>query len=175
MRLGTFSGSLLFAVLVGLASVAYLFAGYSPGVGAILLAVGYLVAIAPSPSRGLSIVTLAVVLGLAIGLLVPSTEAKVVSAAFLLGVLRSGFLYRSRPLRGLAIESVLLSAGFVLAAILDGYGPWNTALAVWGFFLIQSLYFLAGGVEPRVETADDIDPFVKAREEALRLMEDPSS
>lgn len=63
MRLGTFSGSLLFAVLVGLASVAYLFAGYSPGVGAILLSVGYLVAVAPSPSRGLSAGMLAVVLG----------------------------------------------------------------------------------------------------------------
>ncbi len=172
MRLGTFSGSLLFAVLSGLASTAYLVTGNPSGVGAIGLAVLYLVAIAPSSSRALRIGTLAGVLGLALGLLAPSAEASVVGAAFLVGVLRSGFVYRSRPWRGLAIETLLLSGGFVLATILNGYGPLDTALAVWGFFLVQSLYFLIGGVEHRAATPDGIDPFVKAREEALRLIDD---
>ena len=173
MRLGTFSAGLLFAALAGLASVAYLLTGSSPGAGAIALSVGYLVAIAPSPSRALRIGILAGLLGLAIALVVSSTEARTVAAAFLVGVLRSGFLYRSRPLRGLTIESLLLTVGFVLAASLNGDGPFHTALAVWGFFLVQSLHFLIGGVELRVASPDGIDPFVKAREEALRLMEEP--
>jgi hypothetical protein len=171
MRRGTFSSSLLFAAIAGLATVVYLSIGASPGAGAILLAVSYLVAIAPTTSRALRIGVLAGLLGLGVGLLVPGTEARLVAAAFLGGLLRSGFLYRSRPLRGLAIETFLLTTGLALAAVLNGYGPLSTALAVWGFFLVQSLYFLVGGIELRVAAPEGLDPFVKAREEAMRLMD----
>ena len=79
---------------------------------------------------------------------------------------------RAEPARALVIEGGLLATGLALAHLLAGSGFLSLALAVWGFFLVQSLYFLMGGVGRRAEREEAIDPFERAHQQAVRLMDD---
>jgi hypothetical protein len=45
------------------------------------------------------------------------------------------------------------------------------AFAIWGFFLVQSFFFLLGGVAERAATPAGLDPFEVARARAVALME----
>ena len=186
-RTGGFASSLGFAMFAALATVPFVLVaapivggGTILVLGSLLLGTGYLLAIAPSWSRGVRIAMVALGLGIVLAIAAPTKGAAVLGAVCVLGVLRSGFLYRSRPVRALVIETGLLSSGLLLASILAssgvaaGYGSMGLrfALAVWGFFLVQSLFFVLGGISVRPEETDGVDPFVKAREEAMRIMED---
>ena len=76
--------------------------------------------------------------------------------------------------RALLVEASLLAAGLAFAKALAGSSVSSVALAVWGFFLVQSLFFLAGGTAARPEEEFAEDPFDRARREAVRLMEEAS-
>jgi len=185
-RSGGFASSLFFAVIAALATVPFVMvAGPVVGprfivmLGCVSLGAGYLFAVAPSWSRGVRIASVALGLGIVVAVVAPSQGAAALGAASILGILRSGFLYRSRPARALVIETGLLSLGLLLAGVLAGSAALSYpslglrfGLGVWGFFLVQSLFFVVGGVSTRAEEQDGVDPFVKAREEALRIMED---
>jgi hypothetical protein len=91
-------------------------------------------------------------------------------AALALAIVRSAVLFRARPARAVAIEAALGIAGLVLASGCAAPGLAGTALAIWAFFLVQSLYPLLGGVTRRSDPAG-ADPFEVARgrlEEWLR-------
>ena len=188
-RANGFASSLGYALFAALATlpivlIAAPIIGARPTLvlGSMLLGAGYLLAIAPGWSRGVRLAVAALGLGIVIAVAAPTTGAAILAAICVLGVLRSGFLYRSRPMRALLIETGLLSAGLLLAGILTnpavsaGYSSFalRCGLGVWGFFLVQSLFFVIGGVTVRAEEPEGVDPFVKAREEAIRLMEDPT-
>lgn len=189
-RSGGFASSLVFAAFAALITVPFLMMAnsfgslrFAVGIGCLALVVGYVFVIAPSWSRGVRTALVAAGIGIVVVVIAPTKGAAVVGTIFVIGVLRSGFLYRSRPGRALVIETLLLSVGVLLAGILasSGYAPGytagvlRTALAVWGFFLVQSLFFVIGGVAQRAAESDGVDPFVKAREQAMRLMEDTIS
>ena len=109
--------------------------------------------------------------GLAIPLLALPLDlaATATGAAVIVGLIRSGMLYRARPLRACAAELVLQSAGLGLAGFLFEGGLVSVALAVWGYLLVQSVFFLIGGMAPRrAESASD--PFDRARAELLALL-----
>jgi hypothetical protein len=57
------------------------------------------------------------------------------------------------------------------ARFLAAATPFATALAVWGFFLVQSVFFLVGGVQPRREPGPQPDPFEDAHARALALLD----
>jgi hypothetical protein len=90
-----------------------------------------------------------------------------VASAGLIACGRSGILYRSRPLRALVLESLLAAGGLVFAGQLAGA---SLALAAWGYFLVQSLFFLVGGIEARPDPGP-ADPFERARAELLALLD----
>ena len=90
----------------------------------------------------------------------------------ILALSRSGFLYRSQPARALLLEGALSGGGLAFAYAMAGPGLLATALAIWGFFLAQSLFFLAGGVKQRDAEPAGTDPFEKARQRALALMDE---
>ena len=178
MRGNSFSGALALAALAALGSIPWtIVAGPLLGrfwaVAAFCLAavVVYVTAIAPSWSRSAEIGALAGVLAVAVGVLAPWPSDAVVGAALILAVARSGFLYRSRPARGLAIEGVLAFGGLLFASALARPTLLGTALAIWGFFLVQSLFFVAGGVRALKPDEPGVDPFDQARKQALALME----
>jgi hypothetical protein len=179
MRMGTFSGSLAFGAVAALGAVAFLVAT-RPVLGGplalsiycVALTVLYLVAMAPSPSRGIRIGLVAGALAAAILVVAPSSTVSVLAAVVILGLLRSGFLFRSKAGRALLVELSLLAGGLLLANALADSTSLGMAMAIWGFFLVQSLYFLIGGIGQRVESTTGIDAFEEACERATRLMDD---
>lgn len=129
----------------------------------------YATALAPDPRRGAASFALAAALGAAVLALAGRPSEVAIGAALVLAVCRSGFLYRSRPLRALALEVALAGGGLALARFLATGGLAGAALALWGFFVVQSGFFLAGGVRPR-RAQPEGDPFDEARARLLVLL-----
>ena len=129
--------------------------------------VAYAALLAPSRSRGARAAALAAGLGaLSLGI-----RATALATAALLGVCRSGILFRARPARAVLLEGLLLAVGLAIAAFLAG--PWlvRPTLATWGFWLVQSAFFAIGGIGPRLEEPGPDDPFERARAQVLALLD----
>jgi len=172
-------GSLAFAAVAALAAVPWTLVmvpvkGPASAVSAYALisAVLYLAWIAPTWRRGFVAAALAGGLAAVVGVVSSSVSEAVLAAAMIVAVVRSGFLYRSSPARALALESGLLVCGLVFARALASSTSLGVGLAVWAFFLCQSLFFVAGGVRERKAEEPAVDPFVGARQKALALIED---
>ncbi|MCG8456020.1 MAG: hypothetical protein MI919_07040 [Holophagales bacterium] len=174
---GHFFASLAFALVAGLAVVPWLIL-IAPVVGsgtalAFLMppaVAAYTCLIAPSWRTGIRAgLAGAALAGLPL-LLTASLETRLLGAALTLALIRSGWLFRRRGFRTVAVELALAAAGLLLAAALAGGTVLGWGLATWTFFLIQSLYFLIADVEPRSE-ATSRDPFERARDRALAVLD----
>ncbi len=176
MRWNGFGGSLVFAA-VAAGALLVTFPLLAPVVGAaaalclfsVGIAVVYLVGLAPSWRRGFGAAIVASVLGAILLILPFGVPCTVAGAAGIVAVCRSGVLYRQRTLRALVAEAGLTAGGLALASFLAAGGLVSWALAAWGYFLVQSVFFLVGGVQPRREGGPS-DPFDRAREELLTLI-----
>jgi len=83
--------------------------------------------------------------------------------------LRSGVLW-PRPLaRAVVLEVALVGGGLAFARALAGATPFAVTLAIWGFFLVQSGFFLVSRTTER--TSGRGDPFEEARRRALALLD----
>jgi hypothetical protein len=91
--------------------------------------------------------------------------------AVVLGVCRSGFLYRTSTARAVVTEVALIIGGLLFAASLGGPSLRAILLGVWSFFLVQSLFFLVPGARPRCSGATRADPFEAAHARALALLD----
>ena len=118
-----FGRSLLFAALAaGAFPVFALLANPVLGRGTALslyllgIAVVYVAGLAPRRSRGLVAAGIASALGVGVLLLAPSIGTIAAGAALVVGVCRSGVLYRSRRARALGAETLLLAGGLPAAA-----------------------------------------------------------
>jgi hypothetical protein len=177
-RWNSFGGSILFAAVAGagllvaitvlgpILGVSSVVSGYAVG-AAILYAIG----IASNRRDRAAAGALASVLGMLLLLLPIGAHATVAGAAAIVATCRSGLLYRSRPLRAILLESALLVAGLGLAQLAMGRGVASLALAAWGYFLVQSLFFLVGGVTSRPPSTEDADPFDRARSRLQELLD----
>ncbi|MEM6731346.1 MAG: hypothetical protein AAF658_07300 [Myxococcota bacterium] len=88
-----------------------------------------------------------------------------------IGVVRSALLY-SQPLgRTIFVEAALLMGSLAVGSYLVGTGPLGGAMAVWGVFLVQSVYYLIGGTAIAARTTVQRDPFDSAFQRAQRLLE----
>ncbi|MCG8590064.1 MAG: hypothetical protein MJE66_12305 [Proteobacteria bacterium] len=174
-----FGRSLVFAALaaVGLLAV-YAVAwplGLSQWLPAYLLATAVAYAIWLAPTWRRACVSGAVAFGLA--LLAAAFTITVgdvaVAAALIVAVCRSAVAYRARPARALVLELGLAISGLVLARFLasDG-GALAAALALWGYFLVQSAYFVLSWAAPRNGSSDAGDPFERTRERLEALLGD---
>jgi hypothetical protein len=74
------------------------------------------------------------------------------------------------PRRAGAGELALLLGGLLFARFLAGPSLLSAALALWGFLLMQSFFFLVAGGRSQA-TARDGDPFEQAHRRALALLE----
>jgi len=178
MRWNGFGRSLLFAALAAAAFpifelVASPVLGRAAALSLYLLGVAalYAAGLAPRPSRALTAGAIASALGGCVFLLAPGAATVAAGAALTIGVCRSGVLYRSRRARALLTETCLLAGGLGLSRFLAGPEPLEIALAIWGFFLVQSFFFLIGGVAERTAPPAALDPFELARARALALLE----
>jgi hypothetical protein len=179
MNWNSFSRSLGFAA-VSAALALLLLALLAPLVGSAVAARLCLVLVTMSYVAGLArgvagALASAAVLGLfGAGLLAlgPTLEEMAVALAGLLGIARSGFLRSARPPRALLVEAMLLITGLALAGHLLGASHLSFALALWGFFLVQSCFFLVPGMTPFSVEGERGDPFEQAYARANSLLEE---
>jgi len=179
MRWNHFGGSLVFSALAAAClPAAWLLLGPVMGrFDAIALTVVatsslYLVGIAPSLRRGIPVALAAGGVGLVVLCFAHSLREVAIASAVIVAVARSGVLYRARPLRALALELGLTMGGLGLAGFLAGRGPLELALALWGYLLVQSCFFLVAGVHERAPVTGPDDPFDRARIRLLSLLEE---
>lgn len=124
-----------------------------------------------SRTRLVSVVfPLALLLGVALW---PRTHAGFLLLA--LGIfswIRSGICFRNAPMRALIAELVTVLGGSLLVVVWWPRSIPAWALAVWLFYLVQSVYFYIlpsrSGFSP---TKEPIDPFEQARRELERVLE----
>ena len=91
-------------------------------------------------------------------------------AALAVAIARSRLCGAGQVPRTVAVEAVLAALGFAFVAALGGPGWFPISLAIWGWFLVQSLYFLLGGRSAPAPTGE-IDPFDLAHDQARRILE----
>jgi hypothetical protein len=180
MRCNSFSGTLIFAALAAAGlPAAWLGLGTLLGVGAALslyfvgLGVAYASAIAPNAGSALRIGALGAALGGVVLCLAPTPGMAAAGAAGIVALARSGLLYRSEGLRALAFEIVLSVGGVAVAIHLADGGIASISLAVWSYFLIQSLYFTLGGIRERPRDGSAAgDAFDVAQSRLSNLLEE---
>jgi hypothetical protein len=176
MRWNGFGRSVAFAAVAGLGFGAALLV-LAPVLGATgairLLLIGsaalYGAGLAPRPRQALAAGLVGSAGGALLWLLPLGVMDTALGAAAILALVRSGLLYRARPLRGCLAEIGLQGGGLALAAFLAQGSALSLALGVWGYFLVQSVFFLIGGVEARARH-EPRDPFDRARAELLALL-----
>jgi hypothetical protein len=97
-----------------------------------------------------------------------------VGIAFLVSGFRCFSLHQGAGVRTLVVEAVLGLGGLAFAGLLagSGRGPVGIALAIWGYFLVQALFFLVGGLRVRSLGEGEGDPFDAARSRLLALLEE---
>jgi hypothetical protein len=173
-----FGRSLLFAALAAAGlPVAVTFGAPLIGSAAsvrvyILLVAGcYAMGLPVERSRRLAALAMAGVAGLLLAMLPLGLSGTAVGAAAIVAVGRSVIAQRQRALRACVIEAALGALALGVAGFLASGGLLALCLAIWGFFLVQSAYFLIGGRTPRRDAAPR-DPFERARQRLERLLDD---
>jgi len=135
------------------------------------LPIAYVAWVAGSLRRAVLAAGLAAIGTFVLLLFLPGHALCAVGAAGILAAVRSGFLFRAPQPRLLVLEAILLVAGLAVADALATPGLVGSALAVWGFFLVQSLYFPLA--RPRVRADRPAgDPFERARERLEHLLDE---
>ena len=99
----------------------------------------------------------------------PGLAWSALGGAALVALCRGVIEPRQRRGRALAIELLLGGAGLGAAAFLASGGLRSLALATWGYFLVQSLYFLLGG-RAGAGRAAELDRFEQARARLQQLL-----
>jgi hypothetical protein len=88
-----------------------------------------------------------------------------------LAVGRSVFLLRGTKARAVLVETALGLGGLTFAWAMAAPTVGGVMAAVWSFFLVQSLFFLAGHARTRPATRPGCDPFDTAHARALALLD----
>jgi len=178
MRWNDFGRSAAFAALSALAMGAWVTAA-GPVVGIrrsiVLYLVGlvatYVAGIGPSPRYGLRAGVAAAAFGSLLACATRSLGELALGLGIVLAVARSGVLHRMSGARAVVIEAALVAGGLVFARWLAGPSLLSLMLALWGFLLVQSLYFLVGGRRARRSESGWRDPFEAAHDRALALLD----
>jgi hypothetical protein len=178
MGWNTFGRSAVFAAVAGCGVMPWLLAvapllGVRRALAFYLVAAtaAYVTAIAPALRRGLGAGVLVGILGAGVAVAAHSLAELTLGLAMLLALARTGVLYRARPGRALALEVALVTGGLLCARSLAGSSLLSVMLALWGFLLVQSVFFLVGGVRTREAGVARKDPFDAAYERATALLE----
>lgn len=134
--------------------------------------VAYASLIARDPRSTLRNAALGAFLSIGVLVMADGIEGIAIGLAVVIGVVRSGLDAETRTGRALCFEGVLGCAALIFASALSWPGWLGSAAALWGFSLVQSLYFLVP-VSRRRASRDALgDPFERARERLLGLLDE---
>jgi hypothetical protein len=138
---------------------------------ALLTSVIYVGGVSAGPRRGWIAALAAGVLSLAVWMLPTTPGESILAAAGILALTRSGLACPGRGARVWATEAVLGTLGLGFAATLAGSNLLWLGLAIWTFYLVQSVFFLIGGARAGAEHEEEADPFDVAHARAVSLIE----
>jgi hypothetical protein len=176
-RWDSFGRSLVFAALAAAGlPVAVTFAGavFGGEQAARLYLIGaasiYAIGLCGDRSRRVAAFAASACAGTILALLPLDLRATAIGAAGIVAFARGVVLPESRSLRGFVCEALLATAGLAVAAWFARGGLLALCLACWGYFLVQSGYFLCGASTR--DAAPPRDRFDQARARLLRLLED---
>lgn len=179
MRVDGFASSLVFGAVaaVSLVFTLHLMAplvGPFPALALHLAAslVAYAAALGGSLRTGLRNALLAAAGAALVVALAEAPRELAVGLAGVLGLVRTGLAPGRPGARGALLEIVLALAGLGFAAWLASPGWLGSATALWGFALVQSLWFLAPRSAARASRAEPADAFERARDRLLELLEE---
>ena len=178
MGWNTFARSAVFAAVAGFGVTPWLLIA-APLLGMRWALTFYLVALAaisvlafaPSLRRGLGACAAVAVLGGCVAVTTRTLPELALGLAALLATARGVLLYRRRSARAVALEVALIGGGLLLARFLAGPSLVSIMLALWGFLLVQSFFFLVPGARVRAPAAPQQDPFDAAHERARALLD----
>ncbi len=139
------------------------------GLTLVLATAGYLVVLTPGARSKLALGFGAGVMGLVAWSATDSVRELLLVLTLGVSLVRSGVLYRRRPLRAVVIEGIVLLGSLATARFLATPGLLGTAIALWGWFVVQSFYFLLGGLTLRRPQPEG-DPFEAARQRLEELL-----
>jgi hypothetical protein len=166
---GLISGLLYIPLCLSLSR--FVFWPVSFQISAWLLLAGYAVLLSRWAPKSLSSISLPLLLLFLAALFVRSTGTFLFTAFVMLGWIRSGICFKTKPFFkrlgaeiGLSLAAGLLAFGAVPATAIT----W--ALGIWLFFLIQALYFVLfdDGSEAKIDIV--VDPFEKAKMAAQKIL-----
>jgi hypothetical protein len=179
MRWNGFGGSLCFAAIAaaGFAPFALLI---SPlwGLGETLIAYAWLTAVAyplglgMNARRGLGSAAGTACAAVLLAVLDAGAGANLLAAAACLAFARSGLVYERRLPRALILEALLVFGGLAVAEQMIGRSTTSAVLAIWGFYLVQSVFFLVGGARWERTRPQPADPFDAAYDRALAVLDE---
>ncbi len=130
----------------------------------------YAAGLARTPGRAAGVALALGALGLTMQLFGAHLGEIAIALTAALAICRSGVLFRSRPARAALAEGVLGLAAVGLAEFLYGPSAFGFALALWGYLLIQSAWFLVPGTRRNADARPGLDPFEEADRRARALM-----
>lgn len=140
------------------------------GLALVMATAGYLVALTPGPRSKLAMGVAALLAGgVAWGVVAGSSRELFLALTLGVSAVRSGVLYRRRPLRAVVIEGIVAIGSLATARWLATPGLLGEALALWGWFVVQSFYFLLGGLTLRRPRPEG-DAFETARQRLEELL-----
>jgi hypothetical protein len=177
MHVDSFGRSALVAAAIAVGWIVWLVvAGPVVGIGAartlylIAATALYTGALAASPPRRASTAVVVAAIGALLAVVAGGVDLAL-GLAIVLGTARSVFIHRAPAARAVVTEGVLVVGGLLFARFLATGTAQPTALALWGFFLVQSCFFLVGGIEVRRMDGRHPDPFEEAVARATEVME----
>jgi hypothetical protein len=130
------------------------------------------VAALPHRARRVVIVLGVAIVALSVAACAGTTAGLAIALAAIVGLARSAFFYRAAPARAVLTELLLLVGGLLFARSLAGPSVPSIALALWGFLLVQSLFFLIPGARARSAAQHHPDPFDEAHRRTEALLEE---
>ena len=180
MRWDSFGRSAAFAAVAALGWMPWLLVT-GPVVGASTAWVLYLIGVTAAYVAGLSgraarrlpAGILTGIAGTALALVVRDASVLCLGLGVTLAIARSVFLYRAAPARAVVMEAALAGGGLLFARLLSSGSPLGAALPIWGFFLVQSCFFLMAGRVERPMEGGHPDPFDAAHARAIEVLERP--
>ena len=136
---------------------------------AVLAAAGYLAVMAPDARRRVAVAAGGGAAGLLCLAWAGSNTGLLVALSLVVAVVRSGVLFRRGLARSLAVEGIVLLLAVATLHVLAVPGLAGRALALWGWFVVQSFYFLPAGLAARARGTQG-DPFERARRRLEELL-----
>ena len=178
IRWNTFPAGLVFAAIAAGGVLPWLLvvkpiAGAYAAIALYLVALlaGYVGLISPERSRGFVAALVTLAAGIGVAAVARSVTELALGLGVVLAVARSGFLYGRSPGRAVVLETFLVAGGLLFARFLAGHSALAIVLSVWGFFLVQSFYFLGGEPKRREVSGGHPDAFENAYGRALALLD----